>query len=503
MSHLQLSSISFGYTDALTILQDISFSLNEGWTGIVGPNGGGKTTLLRLIAGELKPVSGSLRFNPPTAKPLLVEQRVEPLTSEIEAFSMNWENEVARIRARLELDPDEIYRWGTLSPGERKRWQIGAALALHPEVLLLDEPTNHLDADARKMLMTELSRYEGIGLLVSHDRNLLDSLTKATLRVESQSATLYSGNYSAARVLWEQERLTLIEKRDQIRTEKKRLDRTLAEVRRSREHAEKQMNRGRRITGPRDHDHRSAAAKGRIVAAEGTLGKQTGVMRRRVEKTREELKQVFVKKNVGASVSADYEAPRRSLLIEARLEGLSAGNRQLLGPTDIAIRRGDRIHLAGRNGCGKTTLMQELIRRSGLPRERMLFLPQDLTLEKTAALIREMRALPEDILGRVMQIVAALGVEPAALLASDLPSPGQARKLMLALGLGRQVWLAILDEPTNHMDLPSIERLEEALQEFPGALLLVTHDTRFAEALTEVQWQFEEGRLMIVGMTGK
>ena len=95
-----------------------------------------------------------------------------------------------------------------------------------------------------------------------------------------------------------------------------------------------------------------------------------------------------------------------------------------------------------------------------------------------------MRALPNDVRGRVLQLVLALGVEPDALLRTASPSPGEARKLRLALGLGRHVWLAALDEPTNHLDLPAIERLEQALAAFPGALLLITHDERLGERTT-------------------
>jgi ATPase subunit of ABC transporter with duplicated ATPase domains len=96
-----------------------------------------------------------------------------------------------------------------------------------------------------------------------------------------------------------------------------------------------------------------------------------------------------------------------------------------------------------------------------------------------------------------MALVAALGVEPRALLESARPSPGEARKLALALGLSRQVYACLLDEPTNHLDLPSIERLEEALAAYPGALLLVTHDARLAARCTNVRWRIESRRVVV------
>jgi len=98
--------------------------------------------------------------------------------------------------------------------------------------------------------------------------------------------------------------------------------------------------------------------------------------------------------------------------------------------------------------------------------------------------------------GRLLQIVAALGVPPERLMASEQPSPGEARKLTLAMGLSRQAWLLMLDEPTNHLDLPSIERLEAALTQYSSALLIVSHDDRFAGALTRESWRIESGKLV-------
>jgi ABC-type cobalamin/Fe3+-siderophores transport system ATPase subunit len=143
------------------------------------------------------------------------------------------------------------------------------------------------------------------------------------------------------------------------------------------------------------------------------------------------------------------------------------------------------VWIRGRNGAGKSTLLAALLAAADLPPERVLALPQELTLDAAHADLAQLRALPTDVRGRVLQLVHALGVEPEVLLRTASPSPGEARKLRLALGLGRHVWLAALDEPTNHLDLPSVLRLESALAAFPGALLLVTHDLRLGERVTQ------------------
>src|SRR5262249_46395819 len=151
--------------------------------GLVGANGAGKTTLLRVFAGDLRPTSGRIIVRPEGARVLVCPQIVEAPDETVLGFAGAAHAAAARMRGRLALDPAAIARWPSLSPGERKRWQIGAALAEEPDILLLDEPTNHLDAAARDLLVSALARFRGVGVVVSHDRALLDALTTSTVRV--------------------------------------------------------------------------------------------------------------------------------------------------------------------------------------------------------------------------------------------------------------------------------------------------------------------------------
>jgi ATPase subunit of ABC transporter with duplicated ATPase domains len=175
---------------------------------------------------------------------------------------------------------------------------------------------------------------------------------------------------------------------------------------------------------------------------------------------------------------------------------ICAGDKPVLHDVYLSVLRGDKIRLAGRNGIGKTTLLKQMVASAHIAQARLLYLPQELSAEDGAALSDAIRSLNEAQRTRVLSLVAALGVDPERIIASDSPSPGEARKLKLAFGLGTQVWAMVLDEPTNHLDIPAIERLEDAFAEYPGALVMVTHDDALAKRCTSIQWRIEDGTVI-------
>ncbi|AUX27266.1 ABC transporter [Sorangium cellulosum] len=500
MLSLRAQRLSFSYSDASTILADVDLCLVPGWYGIVGPNGAGKTTLLRLFAGDLAPEAGSLRLDPRGAAVAVCPQAVERAGAAIHALAEAEDGAARRLRGALLLDPAELGRWDTLSPGERKRWQIGAALAGEPDVLLLDEPTNHIDADARALLVGALGRFPGIGVCVSHDRELLDALTVGTIRVDRGEARLYPGGYGAARELWEAEARGREEAHQRLRAEERQLRRRLGEERRAQAAADADRSKGKRIKGPRDHDARSMAADFRVSTAEARLSRNVGVTRRKLEKVSAEAGTFELEKAVGRSVFVGYERSPTPWLLVLDAPEIRAGGgdgRVLLRDVRLGLGREDRVRIAGPNGGGKTTLVKALLSSARVPADKVLVVPQELGEAEEQALLATARRLRPEERGRVMSLVAALGVEPGRLLASARPSPGEARKLMIAMGLGRHVWALVLDEPTNHLDLPSIERLERALADYPGALLLVTHDQAFGRSCTSILWTVADGEVRV------
>ena len=492
MSAIHFNHISFSYSSAVPIIEDATFDLGPGWTGLVGANGVGKSTLLHLIAGSLQANTGSIAIEPVGLTPVICEQRVDDRTDDIEELSWDWERDAVRMRAALGLDPEHIERWATLSPGERKRWQIGAALARTPDVLLLDEPTNHLDREARDLLASALRGFSGCGIIVSHDRALLSELTIRTIRVHGGHVDLWNGPYDVARDEWTAraaEQATLFEKR---RSDHKKLALRLDEQHRATAQKDAARVRIRRNAPKKDHDARGAVAKGIHNRGQKTGATAVTTITNSLLAVTEELDATHREKIGGGVISFDFEPANKEFLVRTK-GSVTAGDRTLFD-IDVAVRRLDRIRIAGPNGAGKTSLLAQLVSETAILRDKILHLAQETTALCAQQLLEQVRGLPSEDRGRVMSLVAALGADPAALLASDQPSPGEARRVALALGLGTPKWLLALDEPTNHLDLPSIESLEEALDKYSGALLLITHDDHLARRTTTTTWRIgDEG----------
>ncbi|MCL2757631.1 MAG: ATP-binding cassette domain-containing protein, partial [Coriobacteriia bacterium] len=191
---LSFTNISYSYEDSPELaLGPVIATFPKGWTGIVGNNGSGKTTLLRLACGLLSPKSGSIT---PRIAGVYCAQETELRPASTDDFVMDFSTEALRIRSLLGIEDDWAWHYDTLSEGQRKRLQVAVALWQDPQLLALDEPTNHVDAPTRSLLLAALAGFRGIGLLVSHDREMLDALVQQCLFLSSGSAIMRPGIYS-------------------------------------------------------------------------------------------------------------------------------------------------------------------------------------------------------------------------------------------------------------------------------------------------------------------
>jgi ATPase subunit of ABC transporter with duplicated ATPase domains len=179
---------------------------------------------------------------------------------------------------------------------------------------------------------------------------------------------------------------------------------------------------------------------------------------------------------------------KRDTLLRVKAGRLPLGEGRSLRFDNLLMAPSDRIGVTGPNGSGKSTLIRHIVGEHTLPGERVTYLPQEVSASESRRIIEEARALPRRQLGTAMTAISRLGSRPERLLETDLPSPGEVRKLLIALGIAREPWLIIMDEPTNHLDLVSIQCLEAALDDCPAGLLLVSHDRRLLDSLTRKSW---------------
>lgn len=482
MAHtsLEVRDLSFAYDGREPLFDGISFSVGPGWTGIVGPNGSGKSSLLALIAGDLEPDAGAI-VGSRTRR--LVPQDDAVDFEDLEVFLLSYDERACRLKDVLGLDESYTYRWETLSYGERRRAQLAAAVYSGSEVLLVDEPTNHLDGPGRIMVADALALHEGIGLVVSHDRALLNRICRRTMFLSAspgpESVQIHQCSYDAA--LGEREREELADRRrhDRARQEYQRLKAELE--RRARDASRADGRVSKRGLGYHDKDRKARIDLARVTGKDAAAGRFQKRLEGRVARAERELELGHGPRRSLRDLGSFGKRPEVDFVIRLPAGELPLGPGRSLVHGELEIGGGDLLIIRGPNGSGKSTLIRRLLSLCTLTTEDVMYLPQELP--RSEQILGRLEGMAGHELARVMGLFRDLGGDPELLRRGTGTSMGEARKLVFALGMAGDPGLVVLDEPANHLDLGAIRRIECALAESPSTRIVVTHDETLARRL--------------------
>lgn len=487
---LMLSGVTYAYPSATEpIINNLTMTFPCGWTALLGDNGCGKTTLARIACGELTPDAGFVTGGLFCA---YVAQDADEPPAGLVDFALDYGRKARLLRETFHIEDDMPWRFHELSFGERKKLQVAAALWSHPDVLVADEPTNHLDADARSELVAALGRYRGVGILVSHDRELVDLLASRCASFESGRVVVRPGGYTAAHAQAERERATVVAERAEARRELARL--SVEKDARAHEAARADALRSKGRVNPKDHDAKARIDLARFTGKDGHAGRLSAQMDARLSAAQERLAAAYVHKRYDGDLWVDSSPSPRKTVLHVPAARIACGPGGTLEVPELWLGNTDHVGVVGPNGAGKSTLLAYL-RTLVADDLTVLDVPQELATDARDAAVGRIARLGSAERGRVLSTVAQLNSDPDRILEGRRTSPGELRKLLLAEGVLRHPVLIVMDEPTNHLDLHSTEALERALAAFPGALLLVSHDHAFLSACTSRTWEVRDGRV--------
>ncbi|HNB42227.1 MAG TPA: ABC-F family ATP-binding cassette domain-containing protein [Anaerolineales bacterium] len=524
------------------VLKNINFNISAGERiGLIGANGSGKTTLMRILAGFEHPDSGDVASTHPNLRVGYLAQGMEfepqeTLQSalrldsdsqsdpalEVEslalALSQNPNDTALQAQydsALLKLSGDSTQPSAVLEPlglshfpvdtpiahlsgGQKTRLMLARVLLGDPRLLLLDEPTNHLDIEMLEWLENWLNHFNGAALIVSHDRTFLDNTVTKVLELDSFTHTIktYDGNYSD---YLEQK---LLEYDKQMQAYQDQQD-EIAQLKRAARHIRNLtvMKKG----GKSDSGDKFAKGFFGNRATKNVAGRAKN-LEARIDQLLTDDK---IDKPQGTwKLKLDFGAPEHQSKDVLVTDSLSVGytlEQPLLTNINLFIRAGQRVVLTGANGSGKTTFIRTIVgkipaltgsfRLGGATKLGYMAQEQELLNPalNSVQTIQSVSAINETETRNFLHYFLFKG--DAALRPAGELSFGERARLQLALLVAKGCTFLILDEPINHLDIPSRERFEEALENFNGTILAVVHDRSFIERFASDVWQAKDGKI--------
>lgn len=518
----------FGET---TILKDINFEVMEGdRLALVGINGAGKTTMANIIYGILGLDGGNILWYKKDVEIGYLHQQgnyshrtfenmgefLNPEDNKEENFeegSFSYSEEVISFKEDFyqissELGMEKVSQWEesrlyNLSGGEKMKIALASIWALNPDFLILDEPTNHLDYGGVQWLIQELKKYRVTILIISHDRYFLDKTVNKIVEIKDGTAEIYKGNYSFYR-----------------EEKKRRYEAQLHQYQVQEETKEKIREEIDRLGNWSDKAHRDSRKKQQLG-----LGKKE-YFRKKAKKKDKQIKSKI--KRLEKIEVTGVEKPKEDKKInfgfqEASLKGRriiegksmekAYGNRILFSDSSFYVKRGERVGIFGDNGCGKTTFLKILLGEETLDKGEVFisssvqkgYLSQEtLDVDKTMKVIDLFNFTSREEQGKIRILLANMGFDEKMI---NKPvgtlSLGELTRVRMTKLILNNEELLILDEPLNHLDIYSREKLEEALLDYNGTILVVSHDRYMLQNLCDILLVFRDKKIVRVNGSAK
>ncbi|EMJ86915.1 ATP-binding cassette domain-containing protein [Leptospira meyeri] len=487
--HITIQNLTFQFeSQSEPLFQNLNLHFRKGWTGIVGKNGSGKSTLAKILAGEILPDQGIVLGNQFVCS---ISQGTDLSEEDLGDFLYDDTKESGFWKSLLAITIQSVEDYEYLSFGEKRRILLAMALSKNSDVLILDEPTNHLDSQSNQIIRNAILFYQGIGILISHDRLLLDEVTTSCVFLEKNFFSHRPGNYSEGKKEMEREAEERIHNWEIAKTERKKLD---AELKRRREEASlSHKRRSKKGLDLNDHDARHKKNLARVTGKDGQAGRLKNQIERRTEYSFEKEKEIWEKlpKKENLGIVWKVSRSKRNTLYSFDGMKLNLDYLSFSLSNHLKILPDSKIAITGTNGSGKSTLLRHLvqsIREKGIS---YLYLPQEFSKKELSIFHLEFQNLSDEKKAKVLSGIHRLGSDPKRFSESESISPGEGKKLYLALHLEESPEVLLLDEPTNHLDLKSLEALESSLATLGSALVVVSHDRRFVETLAKEEWRLE------------